>query len=616
MSWKYRKIQEGVSLLMSNVIGQVTAVSGATVTIEIDSNLSSLHVRYQGNTYTIGQPGTFLIIGSGHDKHLVLVTTARKGLSAFAYASDQEESFLPKGSFPYLNLSDELTDKTLISGIIVGTIVGKNFDVGVSSYPVVGDDVTLALEQHLKIALTPKHDQHAISIGNFSGSDLPVSLDFDQLLGRHTAIVGTTGCGKSYTVAKLLQTITEDYPGANIIVFDLHGEYQSCFENCRYIRADQLKLPAWLYSFEDLFSLCADLSNQFNIHNQRWAFREGIFKLKHRHCVEFFKDEELANNFDLDAPIPFDFNHLYNYLHHLNTATMHKDGKPAYEEDDQANGERDFFKNKIQYKSYIPYGKEIKKDSPLYGQLDKLVMRVGSRTNDPRYNFMFNYAYPGESNLIDKIKEISGFLDSDQKPITVFDLSYLPSETVGMVVATISRILFQVHFLSERQKHAPSLMVYEEAHNYIPKNGKGSYGEAKISVERIAKEGRKFGIGTIVVSQRPSELSETLLSQCNTFLCMKLSNAQDKSYIEALLPDSLVGLVDILPALPRGHVLAVGQASKMPVRIVVSEIADKSKHPNSDDPKFGMHWSLQTDKRKKPDITTVCDCWIHSKKIE
>jgi len=229
---------------------------------------------------------------------------------------------------------------------------------------------------------------------------------------------------------------------------------------------------------------------------------------------------------------------------------------------------------------------------------------------------MFQYDYPGE-DLQSEIKEICGFLDNgESKPITVFDLSYLPSETVGAVVATISRILFQTYFLSERRKHVPSLAVYEEAHNYISQHGKGAYGEARTSVERIAKEGRKFGIGALVISQRPSELSETLLSQCNSFLCMRLSNSQDRSYVEALLPDSMTRLIDILPALPRGHIMALGLATKMPVRIEVQEIREETRRPNSDDPPFGDQWSISLEKRNVPNISAVCDYLIRSKKPE
>jgi len=508
-------------------------------------------------------------------------------------------------------------DRTLIDGVIVGTIAGKKFEVGVSSLPVVGDEVALALEEHLKIALSPPENKPTTSIGLFSETYLPVYFDLDQLLGKHTAIVGTTGCGKSYTVARLLQTIVDDYPGANIIVFDLHGEYRSCFEPSRYLRADQIKLPAWLHSFEDLFSLCADLSNQFNIHNQRLAFRDGIFSLKQNHCRNVIKDEELANNLDLDAPIPFNINHLLNYLHNLNNEMQYSDsGNPAYKDESKTDNKREkpyWFEERLEFKEAQ---NRVVKNGRLKGDLDRLVMRVESRLRDPRYAFMFKYDYPDGADLVAKIREITGFLETDSKPITIFDLSFLPSETVGTVVATISRIIFQVHFLAERQKHVPTLMVYEEAHNYISRHGKGAYGEARSSVERIAKEGRKFGVGSLVVSQRPSELSETLLSQCNTFLCMRLSNSQDKAYIEALLPDSHNRLVDILPALPQGHILAIGQASKMPIRVKVSEIIDEKKRPNSNDPQFGKQWRKTQTEREIPDIKKICDYWIRSKKTD
>jgi DNA helicase HerA-like ATPase len=491
----------------------------------------------------------------------------------------------------------------------VGSIAGSRFEVGINRLPVVGDSVTIPLEKHIQIALSPIKERFSISIGRFPDSEFAVYLDLDHLLGKHTAVVGTTGCGKSYAVAKMLNEFVNHYPSSNIIVFDLHGEYRTCFKSCNYIRADKISLPAWLYSFEDLFDLCADLSNQFNIHNQRLVFRDGIFRVKQRYCREIIKDDKLAENIDLDAPIPFNFDHVINYLHNINNETVKKDSdEPAIKGD-----KKDQLKDRIEYEKYVPRGMTIGKGA-LMGELDRLVLRVESRRKDPRYSFMFNYPEPEKGDLEKLLEDVTGLKRSNPKNITVFDLSYLPSETVGSVVATISRMIFQVHFLSERRKNVPSLIVYEEAHNYISRHGKGAYGEARQSVERIAKEGRKFGVGTIVVSQRPSELSETLLSQCNTYLCMRLGNKLDKGYIESFLPDSMNRLIDILPALPRGHVLAIGQATKMPVRFVVSEIEDKNMCPDSDDPPFGEKWGVEIEKRQIPDLSKVCSHWIRSEK--
>lgn len=596
---------------MSKIIGEVLSVNGAYVSIEVDPLISDLHLRYDGKAYIVGQPGTYLVVDSGHDKHLVLITTVRKTRALPSKAESEiggkEKSPLPAGNFP-LPQEIPLIDRTIIDGILVGSIAGNRFEVGIYRLPVVGDSVTIPLEKHIEIALSPVKERFSISIGRFPDSEFAVYLDLDHLLGKHTAIVGTTGCGKSYAVAKMLDEFVRIYPSSNIIVFDLHGEYRTCFDSCNYIRADKISLPAWLHSFEDLFDLCADLSNQFNIHNQRLVFRDGIFKLKQRYCREIMKDGKLAENIDLDAPIPFNFDHFINYLHNINNETVDKEtDKPAIK-----GNQKDQFKDRIEYEKYVPRGSIGR--GALMGELDRLVLRVESRRKDPRYAFMFNYPEPRKGDLEKLLEEVTGLKSNEPKNITVFDLSYLPSETVGSVVATISRIIFQVHFLSERRKSIPSLIVYEEAHNYISRHGKGAYGEARQSVERIAKEGRKFGIGTIIVSQRPSELSETLLSQCNTYLCMRLGNATDKGYIESLLPDSMNRLIDILPALPRGHVLAIGQATKMPVRFVVSEIEDKKKCPDSDDPPFGEKWQVEMGKREIPDLSKVCAHWIRSEK--
>lgn len=597
---------------MSKRIGEILAVSGVYVTIEVDSNISDLHVRYSGKTYTIGQPGSYLIVDRGHDKHLILVTTVRKSRWSPSQivesgTSNISAEGLPKGNFPYLPKQPEIIDRTLIDGILVGTIVGQKFEIGVTHLPVVGDTVSIALQSHLSIALEPEKDRYTFSVGTFVDSLIPVHLDMDHLLGKHAAVVGTTGCGKSYTVARILQEIVTRYPSANVLVFDLHGEYQNCFPSASYVRADRLSLPAWLHSFENLFDLCADLSNQFNIHNQRWAFRDAIFKLKQRYCEEVLKDSNLAKNIDLDSPIPFNFQHLLNSLKNLNSETVDSDDKPAYATD----GQHDMFKEIIEYK---PKERGKITGGALNGELDRLVLRVESRSKDPRYSFMFQYEEPKKGVLEDLVRKVTGFVDDSPSPITVYDLSYLPSETVGTVVATISRIIFQVHFLSKRRESVPTLIVYEEAHNYISHRGRGAYGDAREAAERIAKEGRKFGIGLLVVSQRPSELSDTILSQCSTFLCMRLANSVDKNHILSLLPDSMSTMVDILPILPRGHVLAVGQATKMPIRISVSKIFDECHKPDSDDPPFGEKWKAEIKKRCVPNIEGVCKKWIRSEK--
>ncbi|ODS32642.1 MAG: AAA-like domain protein [Candidatus Scalindua rubra] len=599
---------------MSKRIGEVLAISGVNITVEVDPRISDLHVRHTGKTYTIGQPGSYLIVDRGHDKHLILVTTVRKtrwnaSEQNVDGLSEEIKEGLPKGNFPYLPTHPDLLDRTLIDGILVGTIIGKRFEIGITHLPVVGDEVAIALQSHLAIALAPEQERFTVSMGTFVDSNIPVYLDMDDLFGKHAAIVGTTGCGKSYTVARLLQEIVSSYPGANIVVFDLHGEYRNCFTQCNYMRADQLSLPAWLHSFDNLFDLCADLSNQFNIHNQRWAFREGIFKLKQRYCENVLSDQKLANNIDLDSPIPFNFRHLVNYLKNINNETKNKDTDAAAYKEEK---EHDQFEEEIEYKA-----KERNKiiGGTFNGELDRLVLRVESRFNDPRYAFMFNYEQPKKGDLEALVRKVTGFVHESPMPITVYDLSYLPSETVGAVVATISRIIFQIHFLSKRRAFIPTLIVYEEAHNYISYRGRGAYGDAREAAERISKEGRKFGIGMLAVSQRPSELSETMLSQCNTFLCMRLANSVDKNHILSLLPDSMNNLVDILPILPRGHVLVVGQATKMPVRTLVTKVKDNKRKPDSDDPPFGEKWNIEITSRKIPDIKKICDKWIRSEKL-
>lgn len=235
----------------------------------------------------------------------------------------------------------------------------------------------------------------------------------------------------------------------------------------------------------------------------------------------------------------------------------------------------------------VPGAKGKEKKGPLHGIFDRFLIRFDSRINDPRFRFMFSPTnYSGNASLPQLLKE---YLSIDTgKRMTVIDLSGIPFEAVGVVVSVVSRVVYEFNFWNPDRRKFPILMVFEEAHNYIPNRPEAKFSAARAAVERLAKEGRKYGIGVIVVSQRPKELSETVISQCNTFIVMRLTNPEDQNYVRRLVPDSLAGLMNMLPSLRTGEALIIGDSVVMPTRVLIDF---PRPEPKSADVKFAEHWA-------------------------
>jgi DNA helicase HerA-like ATPase len=239
---------------------------------------------------------------------------------------------------------------------------------------------------------------------------------------------------------------------------------------------------------------------------------------------------------------------------------------------------------------------------PLHGVFDRFLIRFDSRMQDPRYKFIFRPEnYSSDSSLIELLKNHLSL--NNGKRMTVIDLSGIPSETIGVVVAVISRVVFEFNLWNTERDKLPILMVYEEAHNLIPRQANLGFPSAHKAVERITKEGRKYGIGAIFVSQRPNELSETVISQCNNFIAMRLTNPEDQEYIRKLVPDSAQGLLAMAPSLRTGEALLLGDAVVMPTRVLIDLPCPQ---PKSSDIEFAQGW---TETSKEIDIERVVKRW-------
>jgi len=239
---------------------------------------------------------------------------------------------------------------------------------------------------------------------------------------------------------------------------------------------------------------------------------------------------------------------------------------------------------------------------PLYGEFDRFLIRLDSKVSDPRFKFMFSPThYTTNDSFVQLLRD---FLSIDTgSRMAIVDLSGVPTEAVGVVAAVVSRIVFEFNLWNPERERFPILLVLEEAHNYVPNRTDYKLQAAKSSIERITKEGRKYGIGTIIVSQRPKELSETVLSQCNSFIAMRLTNPDDQAYIRKLVPDSLSGLMDMLPSLRTGEALILGDCVALPTRVMIDCPDPK---PMSSDVEFAKWWSTGI---KDMDVDRVVRRW-------
>ena len=409
--------------------------------------------------------------------------------------------------------------------------------------------------------------------------DIAVPVDGDKFFNKHIAVVGSTGSGKSHTVAKIIQNAISgkqgEYDGLNnshVVIFDIHSEYKAAFPNARFIDIKNLKLPYWLLNSEELQELFID--TEANDHNQRNVFKEAVVKSKKDH---FSGDEELREKIHFDSPIMFE---IRDVLEHAR------------------------FKNTIE--------REGSRQGPLVGKLSNFVSRLENKLADRRLDFLLGNE-ARDTTFEDVLKTLIGYGD-DKTNVTIIDLSGVPFDVLSITVSLISRILFEYGYYYKRLRiteqrneneinDVPLLLVYEEAHKYVPNNDGEKYRSSRESIERIAKEGRKYGVTLLLASQRPSEISETVFSQCSNFLALRLTNPADQNYVKRLLPDTMGNIVDRMPALRAGESLILGDAVVLP-SVVQIDMCDPT--PASADIPY---WQLWQEQWHDIEISKIKDSW-------
>ncbi len=444
-------------------------------------------------------------------------------------------------------------------------------------------------------AIFSSNDNFSFQIGNLSNNDaVNYFVDGNKFFGKHIAVVGSTGSGKSCAVARLLQNIMKISDGHNenanslknshVIIFDIHSEYQSAFKlaeeerfslNC--LDVEKLCLPYWLMNSQELEALFIE-SNEMNSHNQISQFKKAVILSKEKHNPSM-------EHINYDTPVYFDILEVYRYIKNKNSEVINKNDTlphlPKRSDGTIINDAENVYLNEDVSFAATSTAKDSKaSNGPYNGEFERFVTRLETKLSDKRLKFITTPKKEnGEEFKTEDfdviLQQFLGYVDKSN--VTIIDLSAIPFEVLSIVISLLSRVIFDFAFHYSKLRHTsglvndiPFMLVCEEAHNYIPKNGGAEYNASKHSIERIAKEGRKYGLNLMVVSQRPSEVSETIFSQCNNFIVLKLTNVNDQSCIKNLLPDNNSSLVDTLPTLAAGECLVVGDAVPLPAIVKMS----------------------------------------------
>jgi uncharacterized protein len=419
----------------------------------------------------------------------------------------------------------------------------SNFRRGVTRYPIPGSAVMPVTTDDLR-AVFAASDEPNIEIGTvYPTDDIRGALYVDPMLGKHFAVLGSTGTGKSTSVALILHRISELSPEGHILMIDPHGEYSAAFKNCgELFNVDNLQLPYWLMNFEEHCEVLLTTQGQ---ERQRDADILAKCLLAARTKG---KDLSQLGKVTVDSPIPY-------LLTDFNTVIVNEMGKL-----DRAG-------------DTLPFQR-------LKTKLDEL-------RADPRYTFMFSGMLVSDSmpGLLAKLFR----LPSQGRPISIVDVSGVPSEITSVVVSVLARMVFDYAIWSRTEAQRPLLLVCEEAHRYVPKDENADGQAVRKILERIAKEGRKYGVSLGLITQRPSDLAEGVLSQCGTIISMRLNNDRDQACVRAAMPEGARGFLDAIPALRNRECIVCGEGVAIPIRVRFDDL-EPEKRPASSDPSFARLW--------------------------
>jgi DNA helicase HerA-like ATPase len=538
----------------NTLIGHVVEINGGEFVAQVISDEEGFvpEVTIDGQLVRVGQVGTYLLV-------------RQSGLYVLVIVESMWQELDPQGGLVRMLRLNPLGEITAKGG----------FARGVSHFPTTGAELHLVSASTLK-SMFSKYSAADYKVGKLSSFDtIDVYLDASAFFGRHAAILGQSGSGKSWSVTSMVQSALRAMPNAHIIILDLHGEYGTKEwdpetkppfpeDQVRCIRASDLEMPYWLLTYEELIEMLIDEDDP-NASVQIAFLRGAVLELKRE------ANEHLGlGHITVDSPIYFSMDALLRRFKSVNEQLA------------------DFGKSK----------------TALSGKFDQLLVNLECRLNDTRYDFLLRpQKRTSSETLPDLMRDFVG-LGEPNANVTVLDLSAVPFDIHPTVTAQVGRLAFEFNFWNPRCREFPLFLICEEAHAYIPREGGTTLKGTRRSFERIAKAGRKYAVGLCVVSQRPHELSETVLAQCSSYICLRISNPDDQEYVRAMVPDSARGILESLTSLAQGEAIALGEAVPMPVRFRVTM---PDPPPNAQDIDYAGMWSRRG--TGETDVDHVVDCW-------
>jgi DNA helicase HerA-like ATPase len=431
-------------------------------------------------------------------------------------------------------------------GEILNTGPGRwRFQRGVSSHPALDSAIHAASREELR-AIYARPEAPTVRLGTLKhAADLPAFAITDNLLGKHFAVLGTTGAGKSCSVTVILRAILDAHPYGHVIMLDPHNEYKCGFgSRAELLDPSNLKLPYWLLNFEEIAAVLVNQDSLAQAYAESAILRNAILQARRAYFGQGVNTDYIT----VDTPVPYRLSDLVRIINEA----MGAFNKPE---------------------SSAPY--------------QHLINRIEAVSNDKRYEFMFS-RLTVQDNMGQVLSRILR-IPVAGKPITIIDISGVPSEIVDVVVSVLCRLIFEFALWSDRAKAPPILLVCEEAHRYVPRDDQAGFAPTKRAISRIAKEGRKYGLSLCLVTQRPAELSVSSLSQCNTIFALRLSNDSDLEFARNAVPDSSRWLIEALPALNTQEALVLGDGVSVPMHIRFNDLSPEHR-PASTKPPFSQAW--------------------------
>ncbi|MEQ8044465.1 ATP-binding protein [Xanthomonas hortorum] len=570
-------------------LGTVEDVNGSSVSVKLSESTPGGLLFVKGEAYRVGQVGGFVRIPAGYVDLYGVISQVGAGA-----APGPPE------------LAPQLGNRWLRVELVGQGRRGTKFERGIAQYPSIGDSVHVVTESDLKTVYAPGDDDGYVAVGRVASAEsIRAYLDMNRLVTRHSAVVGSTGSGKSNAVANLLGAVSDQtrFKSARVVLFDLHGEYARAFgDQARVFRvgADtttgehELHVPFWALTAEEFISITMGSVSGTPL----TLLQERLLSSKRASKAAGVAHGLPESMVTIDTPLPFSVYQLWHDLYSLHSAT-HTVSKNqnqtkatrAYMEDGappvKALGDADQL-IRPRFRPITTEAGAEKVYGGLYGDMPRAHLDgLESKLRDPRMQFLFR---PGQwspdkdgATAADLDVLLEAWIGAD-KPISVFDLSGIPAAVVDDLIGAVLRILYDAIFWGRNKQEGgrarPLLVVLEEAHVYL---GSQSNNRAAVAARRIAKEGRKYGVGLMLVSQRPSEVDTTILSQCGTVVALRLTNDSDRSQVTSCASDNLKGIFSMLPVLRTGEALIVGEAVNMPIRAMIDR-PPEGRRPESDDP--------------------------------